>query len=289
MFGLIALVTGASAQSNPFASESLAPTDSVLVVSGFCDDCKVAVSKKQFDLLLGVLFPAGLNSKTHFAQSYADVLAFAHAARQQGLDQSPEYQVSMQWLQENTLADLLRRRLEKESTAVSDSEIQAYYREQSSRFEEVRLRRVVVPKNNLAAADAHAFERRAWEVASALRQSAARGEDLDQLQKECFETLGFSGMPPSTDVGNRRRSGMSTEVSDAVFALEPGEVSKVEPEAYSFVIYKVEAKRKLPREEVREEIAAEVAKAKLQKALHSITAHVRAELNETYFGAAAAQ
>ena len=68
----------------------------------------------------------------------------------------------------------------------------------------------------------------------------------------------------------------------ADFALQPGEVSQVKQEAYSFVIYKVEAKRKLPREQVREEIVAEVAKVKLRKALDSITANVSAEWNEKY-------
>ena len=138
-------------------------------------------------------------------------------------------------------------------------------------------------------ADAHAFERRAQEVASALRERAARGEDLDQLQKECYETLGFSGMPPSTDVGNRRRTGISPEASEAVFALRPGEVSRVQQETYSFLVYKVEAKRKVPCEQVRDEIVAEVAKVKLRNALDSITANVRIELNEPYFGTASAQ
>jgi parvulin-like peptidyl-prolyl isomerase len=276
-----------SAQNNPFSSESLPSTDSVLIVRGLCDDsqntdCTVAVGKKQFELLLRVLFPAGLNSRTHFATTYAEVLAFANAARRQGLDQSHEYQASMQWLQEKTLADLLRRRLEKESAEISESEIQAYYREQSPRFEEVRLRRLVVPKSSLAAADAQTFQRHAQEVATALRERAARGEDLDRLQKECYETLGFSGMPPSTDVGNRRQTSLPPEASEAVFSLQPGEASQVREEAYSFVIYKVEAKRKLPREQVREEIVAEVAKAKLRKALDSITANVSAEWNEKY-------
>jgi parvulin-like peptidyl-prolyl isomerase len=289
IFALFALRAGALAQNSVSASASLAPSDSVLVVRGWCDDCTVDVSKEQFDLWLGVLFPAGLNSKARFAKSYADVLAFASAARQRELDLSPEYLESMRWLEEKTLADLLRRRLEKESKDVSPSEIQAYYREQSSRFDEVRLRRLVVPKSNLAAADARAFQRRAQEVAAALRERAARGEDLDQLQKDCYESLGFSGTPPSTDAGYRRRTAFSPEVSAAVFSLQPGEVSQAEQETYSFVIYKVEAKRKLPCEQVRDEIAAEVAKAKLEKAIDSITANVRVELNGAYFETASTQ
>jgi hypothetical protein len=289
IFGTLALIAGASGQNNQVASESLAPGEPVLAIHGVCDDCTVAVSKKQFDLLLGVLFAGGSNSKMRLAQSYADVLASAHAARQLGLDDSPEYQASLQWLQEKTLADMLRRRLEKESEAVSDSEIEGYYREHSSRFEEVQLRRLVVPKSNLAAPDVDAFQARAREVAAALRERAARGEYLNQLQKECFEKLGFSGLAPATDAGNRRRAGMSPEVSDRVFSLQPGEVSPVQDEAYSFVIYKVEAKRKLPLEQGRGEIVTEVAKAKLKQALASITTNVWMELNEKYFGPASAQ
>jgi len=289
IFGTFAFIAGACAQSNPAASEPVAPSDSVLAVHGSCDDCTVSVGKKQLDVLLGFLFPAGSTSKPQFARSYADVLTLGQAARERGLDQSPEYQALMQWLQEKTLADLLRRQLEKESREVSDGEIEAYYLEQPRRFQEVRLRRLVVPKNNFAAPDAEEFQMHAQQLASALRERAAHGEDLDQLQRECYEALGFIGTPPSTDVGNRRRDAMSPEVSEAVFALNPGEVSLVEQEAYSFVIYKVDAKRELPRQQVRDEIVAEVGKAKLKKALGSITANVRVEWNEKYFGPASAQ
>ena len=58
-----------------------------------------------------------------FAKNYADVLAFSAAARDLGLDQSSEYQTTMRWLRERTLAGLLRRRLESESTAVTGAEI----------------------------------------------------------------------------------------------------------------------------------------------------------------------
>jgi hypothetical protein len=67
-------------------------------------------------------------------------------------------------------------------------------------------------------------------------------------------------MPPSTDVGHRRRTGLSSEASEEVFSLQPGQVSQVQQETYSFVIYKVDTKRKLPCEQVREEIASQSPK-----------------------------
>ena len=147
----------------------------------------------------------------------------------------------------------------------------------------------MLPKNNFAADDRQKFEQDAQRIAADLRERAAHGEDLERLQKEAYEALGFSGLPPATDVGNRRRANLPAEVSEEIFSLRPGEVSKVENETYSFVIYKVEAKRTLPQEQVREEITREVAKEKLERALKSITGNIRTELNEKYFGTASAQ
>src|SRR5437763_12790907 len=102
------------------------------------------------------------------------------------------------------------------------------------------------------------------------RERAAEGEDLDQLQREACAGLGFSGQPPNTDVGNRRRANLLAEVSEEIFALNPGQISRVENEPYSLVIYKVEAKRVLPEESVGEEIARELAKQDLEGALKSV-------------------
>jgi hypothetical protein len=107
---------------------------------------------------------------------------------------------------------------------------------------------------------------------------------MDQLQKEAFERLGLTGLPPATDAGDRRRSGVPTEVSDEILSLPPGHVSKVEQEAYSFVIYKVEAKRKLPLAQVRDEIAREISREKLRQALEAITSRMQMHLSESYFG-----
>jgi parvulin-like peptidyl-prolyl isomerase len=82
---------------------------------------------------------------------------------------------------------------------------------------------------------------------------------------------------------------LPSEVREEVFSLRPGEVSKVEDETYSFVIYKVDAKWRLPKEQVREEITSELARQKLGRAFKSITGNVRTELNEKYFGTALAQ
>src|SRR5262249_43782411 len=143
--------------------------------------------------------------KQSVAQAYAELLAFDRAAREFGIESSQEYRDKIQWLQLKTRADLFRHRLEKESGAVSEAEIKTYYRKNISQFEEVKLRRLILPRNSFAAADGRKFEQDLERVAAGLRERAARGEDLERLQKQGYEALAFGGTPPSTKVGDRRR------------------------------------------------------------------------------------
>jgi parvulin-like peptidyl-prolyl isomerase len=227
--------------------------------------------------------------KRDVAMTYAELLAFSDAARDSGIDNSPQYRETMHWLELKLLAELFHRRLEKEFSAVPDAEIERYYREQISQFEEVKLRRLVLPRTNFAAADRRKFEQEARHIAANFRERAASGQDLDALQEKAYEALGFTGQPPATSVGNRRRSSLPSEVSEEIFSLKPGQVSKVQKETSSFVIYKVEAKRALPQEQVREEIRSLISRQKLERALKAITANISAELNEEYFGTVSVQ
>jgi PPIC-type PPIASE domain len=206
-----------------------------------------------------------------------ELLALESAARRLGLDKSPEFQDMMHRFEVKTLADLLRRRLEAESSVVSDAEIENYYHAKIAQFEEVKLRRLILPKRNFSISDAQKFEQEAERIAAELRERAVQGEGLDRLQREGYEALGVSGMPPTTEVGIRRRANLPTEVRDEIFSLNAGEVSQVEKEPYSFVIYKVESKRTLPLEQVRQEIAREVSKTKLDQALKAITVQIQTE------------
>lgn len=270
-------------------AETVAAGDPVVVLRGACPDdgCTMVVSRQQLEDVMSVLSPnrqVAPDVKRSFAKTYAELLTFDRAARALGIDRSSQYQSAIRWFEAKTLADLLRRRLELEASKVTGEEIQNYYRKYASRFEVVTLRRLALPKNNLAAEDKEKFEQEARRVAAEMRERAIHGEDLERLQKEAFKALGFSGVPPATQVGNRRRTDLSSVVSETVFSLQPGGVSEVENEPHSLVIYRVDAKWTTPIEQVREEIARKLAEEKLERALESINGRIRTELNENYFG-----
>jgi parvulin-like peptidyl-prolyl isomerase len=289
------VVSTASALAQNAAPAAAGSSDPVLHIRGLCpetktppaggDGCTVAMSRQEFDTLMRIVAPdrqPTASMKQSVAQAYAELLAFDRAARESGIESSQEYRDKIRWLQLKTRAELFRHRLEKESGAVSDAEIRTHYRKNLSQFEQVKLRRLILPKSSFAAADRRKFEQEVERVAAGLRERAARGEDFERLQKEGYEALAFGGTPPSTEMGDRRRGDLGAEAVEEIFSLKPGEVSKVQQEKYSFVIYKVERKWTIPEEQVREEIRREIARQKVERALKAVTGNIRAELDDKY-------
>jgi hypothetical protein len=88
-------------------------------------------------------------------------LPFEAAARKAGISDSHEFQEILQLLRLRALADLYRRNLEKQYETLPQEEIAGYYHREIRRFEEVKLRRIVLPKNNFAAANKEQFEKQA--------------------------------------------------------------------------------------------------------------------------------
>ncbi len=186
------------------------------------------------------------------------------------------------------LADMYRRKIEKDAGVASEAEIREYYLAHLADFEEVKLRRMLLPKDNFAIADRKESEKKALDVITEFRERAAAGGDFDQLQKEAFTAAGFKSTPPTTDAGNRRRADLSSDVTGDIFSLKPGEVSRVEKETFSFVVYKVEARRTLSLERVKDEISRTITKRKIEIAIKSVTADITTDLNEDYFGPSSA-
>jgi parvulin-like peptidyl-prolyl isomerase len=76
---------------------------------------------------------------------------------------------------------------------------------------------------------------------------------------------------------------MEKEAAD-VFSLQPGEVSPLETETKSYVIYKVASKETLKEAQVKAEIIREIAQQKYRDALKAVMDSAHADFNEQYFG-----
>ncbi len=273
---------------------SVKPEDPVVTVSGVCRNntakgpsaCKTVVTREKFERMVAALATAGQpvfgNGREQLAQTYVDLLAYEEAARSSGIESSPEFRDLMELVRLRTLSEIHRRSLQERYRTPSPQDIDDYYRQNPTNFIDIKLRRILVPRKNPATENQEEYEKRALQVANDLRERAAKGDDCDQLQKEGYATLGLASFP-ATDMGNRRKANLLPENRDEILALNAGGVSKVEHEAFSFVIYKVDGKNLLSKETVKDEISREISRQRLENALKEITSSVHAEFNQQYF------
>lgn len=278
---------------------AVAATQAVITVRGVCDQsssptaqsapdsCVTVISREQFETLVKALNPAGrvMPAEAHrsLARTYADYLAVEAAARKSGMEDTPEFRKLMEWNRLRTIADLYRLTLEEKYRSPADAEVEAYYQQHLGDYEKVTLARILVPRQSAAAPDKDAFEKKARSVADAAQSHAVKGDDPAQIQKDAYAALGV-GMPPSTELGSRRRSELVPEEATELFSLKAGEVSQVEKELQSYAVYKVLRRDVMPLADVKAEVARELYKQKFKEAMKSALDAAPAELNEQYFG-----
>jgi len=141
----------------------------------------------------------------------------------------------------------------------------------------------LIPRTPGDTDEAKRSDKKALEVANTARERAANGEDPDLVQKDAYSALGLSS-PPITNLGANPRSNFPTEETDELFSLVSGQVSKVETEGASYVIYKIASKETLSEDSVKDEISRQIAQSKYDEAMRSINESAKPEFNEAYFG-----
>jgi hypothetical protein len=283
-------------QPAPPAS-AVAPAQPVITIHGLCGDgaraggeqsgCSKVISRKEFESLMDALNPGGQPispaGRQNLAQAYVEALAFADAARKAGTQETEEFRQVMFWVRLRTIADIYRRNLQEQYRTPSPEEIDSYYQQHLASFEKVRLLRILVPRENFAAADKSEFDKKALAAAQAAHTRAVNGEAPEQIQKDVYAGLGLE-RPPATDLGTYGRADFIEKESADVFSLQPGEVSPLETELKSYVIYKVVGKETLTEAQVKAEIVREISQQKYRDAIKAALDSAPADFNEQYFG-----
>jgi hypothetical protein len=284
-------------------SQSNTATDQpVITLHGLCDgetssssSCETKVTREQFEALLQAFNPGHQNitpaMRRNLAQAYVELQAFAQAAVKAGIESSANYKEVMRVLRLRTLADLYGRSIEDEYRNPPQIEIEKYYNDHLAEFQNMKLRRVYVPRfdptgKSSAADQKAAFDAKAQKVADDMYARAGKGEDMERLQKDAYSALGIASSAPSTDMGLIRKGGLPVETDKALFALNPGGVYKA-TDTTSFVIYKLEAREQLPVEKVKEEIARNLSRSHVEEKKKEVSSSVKADFDEKYFGPAA--
>jgi hypothetical protein len=282
----------------PVASMDEVPPDAVVVsVQGICppgkpapenpDSCTTTLTRRQFETMLTVMnitnqnySPAALKG---IAESYVQLMMLADAGQKAGLDHDPRFEEMMKIARVRTMAELYRHTLDEKFSAPPPEMIEAYYKDNIGKYEQLKIDRVFIPLADPKKPQERAtFEKKALQKAEQLRERAAKGEDMQALQEEAYKSLGLDS-PPKADQGAKRKNNYPAALEKDIFALKPAEVSKVETDLSGFSFYKVRSREPIPLEYVKAEITREVYQKQMEAAMQSAKSRVHSDFNDKYF------
>jgi hypothetical protein len=299
-----------SAAGNTAGVASVSPATAVITIPGLCDKpatdkskgetCKTVVTRAEFEQLVATVAPTiEPPARKQLASQYGMALVMAYKAHEMGLDQGPKFQELMRVARIGVLTKELSLSLQAEAARISDKEVETYYHNNETSFQEADLQRIFIPRSKQVAeskdkpsGDAAAkkeqqeSEDAMKNLAEALRGRAAAEEDFSKLQDEAIAASGFKGKPP-TRLGKVRRTSLPPE-QVAIFDLKQGETSQLIAAPNGYLVYKVGEKDTLPLDHVRQEIAAALESQRMQDAMQTIQQSATPELNPKYFGDAPA-
>src|SRR5439155_15298309 len=110
-------------------------------------NCGIKVTKAEFDKLLSTVnanLPPDQRRKLGLA--YAQLLTVATEGQKLGVDKDPVFQEQLKIEGLRLLAQGTQKKVQ-ESSKPSQQEVESFYTENTAKFEELALRRIMIPKN----------------------------------------------------------------------------------------------------------------------------------------------
>jgi hypothetical protein len=250
-------------------------------------NCITTVTRAQFEKIVNALQPdMPPDSKRNFATNYGKMLVFADAARALHMEDDPGVQAIMQFMALRVLADGVTRHYTEEYAHPSEQQIQAYYTQNSAKYRESVLERIIIPHNQGTSDKPKPSEAEEKAAAEKLRQRWAAGEEPGKLQQAAYEAIGVTGAgTPDVSLGARRPGSLPIN-QEPVFQLRAGEVSELYSDQAAYYVYKVLSVREIPLSEVKDQIVKALQQQQLQDKMEEINKSATPVLSEEYFGPA---
>jgi parvulin-like peptidyl-prolyl isomerase len=221
-----------------------------------------------------------------------DFKVIAERARREGLERDDLTRLQLLFARSQTLAGAYLGELQKNADKlVADGDVEQYFKEHPSDFDEVRVRHILIStqpkpeaedendKDGKDAKDKKTPEPKALTKEEARKKSegllarARKGEDFAKLASE------NSDDPGSKDKGGEydffAHGKMVPEFEKAAFALKPGEISDLVETQFGFHIIKLEERRSAASPEtdqkVRQQIVEKLKQDKIEEKINQIT------------------
>jgi hypothetical protein len=289
----------ASAAKESTPPVDLPPDTPVVTLNGVCEpaphaenqDCKTVVAREQMDKIVALMAQGNPKvSHRQMAIDYVRMLAASKLANDRKLGNNPAVAVELEKQgplgRLRVLSSAFYRQLEEDAGNPTTTEIQQYYDDHRSAFEEGEVLRLSIPYSVVSSGGMRIDRRILKAEVDSLRSRAAAGYDFDQLQVLAYKDLGINAVPPPTKLAMARRSSMSPD-QEGVFNLQPGEVTPVIESYTHMVVLKLASKRTAPLESVLPEIKEDLRRERLQQEIQKASKSVTAEFNLHYLGLSA--
>lgn len=211
------------------------------------------------------------NGRRQFLESLITRDLLLQEALRRGIDRKPEVLRRLGQARRSIVLEALLREVGEKAPGLSDEVLKKQYEENAENFESgerVRVRQVQY--RDLAQAEAAA-------------QRAKKGEPFEQLMKEAGNMGG-----KASDLGFIERGETDKEFEDAAFAATPGSVIGPVRTIYGFHLIEVQEKKpagRIPFEEARERIAADLRESAQREAFEQLVAGLRKTSRVTLRGA----
>lgn len=232
--------------------------------------------------------------KDELKKQYGEFKVISERARKEGMDRDDATRLQMILDRAQVLAGAYLSELQKNADKlVSDAEVEQYYTDHPSDFDEVRVRHILIstqPKeeaeDEAGAKDAKdAKDKKPADKPKALTKDEARkkaqdlldrirkGEDFAKLAKENSDDPGSKDKGGEYDFFGRGK--MVPEFDKAAFALKAGEISDLVETQFGYHIIKVEEKRAAANpstdQKVHQQIVDKLKQEKLEARITEIS------------------
>jgi hypothetical protein len=274
----------------------LPPNTRVVTLKGVCDPakkseiqgCQTVFTREQMDRIVAQVAPMTPEGfRPQVAIKYVRTLAAAKLADDRRLGNNPtvaaELEKQTQFGRMQVLAKAFYRQMEELAENPTIAELQQYYAEHRSEFEEGEVWRLSIPKSVFSSKGARLDPAMVKAEVDGLRARAALGYDFDQLQVQAYTDLDIKQTPPPTRLTMARRSSMPSDQAE-VFDLQPGEVTPVIDSFTNMVILKLVSKHTASFDSVTPEIRSRLKPVLQKREIQSASENVSAEFNLQYLG-----
>ena len=271
-------------------SPSATPPDKVVIVVG---DLKITA--RDTEKMLENLPPQQRSfysaaGKRQLADYIVNSKLLAKEAEKRHLDESEEVKIRLNLARDSILMYAARQELLKEMT-VTTEEAQRFLDENINKYEEARVRRIVIqapfslPNSGKAGMEPPATKEEALANAEEIRKKLLEGADFEEMAAK------YSSDPMSSgkggDLGYIRR-GTKTHLivpplEQLIFSMPVGSISEVQATALGYEIVKVEDRRKPKLEDVRKEIDTDLRNQKYENFLKELRNGQNVQIDEEYF------